>query len=147
MPYTSTRSIDPACLFFRFYGVTSAEQVRRAMRELNQVHRRDGISRALCDVSDLKDSIGMLDLIQLGIEFACPEFEGIKVAFFPAKHPGVEFGSCVVNQCGGSMQIFDCEQASREWLSRQSDNPHACKPGSPGGSPAARSIKTQPLHY
>jgi hypothetical protein len=117
MSYTLSLEHAPDFLFFRFFNTTSLEQVEQALDELDQFHEHDGICNVLVDINELKDSIGMTDLCQLGLEFSGKKFHEIHVAAFSkSRHPGAEFASSVIQKCGGSFNVFESEPAARVWL-------------------------------
>jgi hypothetical protein len=108
---------DPGCIFFQFSNVIFVEQVEAALQAILDIKREQGITRVLCDVSNQADTLGMVDLYQLGLELRGKEFEDISIAVFSKKiSPGIEFISKVINPSQGRIHKFDSEQAAREWL-------------------------------
>ncbi len=131
MPFQTTIEQQPACLCFHFSNVLYAEQVEAVLQSILTIRQEQGITHVLCDMTDQEDTLGMLDLYQLGMQVSGQEFSDIRIAIFSKKiSPSVEFFTKIVEKCSGRIQKFHSQQAAREWLFQAAPQP---APGRPPG--------------
>jgi hypothetical protein len=117
MPHQMNIEKNHSCIYYRFFNTLSVEELEEALAEIITIHHQQGINQVLFDLTGVKDSLGLTDLYDIGIQLSGKAFRGIPMAAFSTTpRPGAEFASTVTNKCGGSFKVFPSEPAAREWL-------------------------------
>jgi hypothetical protein len=119
MPVKMTSDDEPGLLKCCFSGLTSQEQLNEVLFEVLRQRKETGLDRVLIDATERKESLGMIELFEIGQTLADPAFCGLRLAVYAAVlQPGLEFARTVAT-CkprGADMRTFTSEQAARSWL-------------------------------
>lgn len=118
MPVSMKTDPQAGLLIFRISGMTSPEQMLDAVTEVRRQHLENGLCRVLVDAVNRMESLGMLELLDVGKALAEPALHGVRLAVFSSKpQAGIEFTRTVVaHKNGALMRAFCDEQAARAWL-------------------------------
>ena len=105
-------------LFCSLSGFSSREQLQEFFQEVLRLRKECGLCHILVDANRSKESLGLVELYELGLALADEAFRGLRVAVFSSiPQPGLEFTRTVAGaKPGAKMRTFRDEQAARQWL-------------------------------
>ena len=100
-------------------GITSWEQINETMQEVHLLREQTGFCQVLVNASERKESLGLMELYEVGQELSNPAYTGVRVAIFSTNHqPGLEFTRTITERenFGADVRVFIDEQSARAWL-------------------------------
>ncbi len=99
-------------------GSVSLAEFAEVKEKIVRQRFESGITRVLVDASRREDSLGLMDLLEVGKELADTSMTGMRLAVFSdPPQPGIEFARQVTSKLqGAKMRTFTSEQSARDWL-------------------------------
>jgi len=118
MPITITVEAQTNTLLVALIGDINMEEFADSKEKLISVRKETRITRVLVDANNRKESLGLMDLLDVSTQISQASMNGMRFAVVSERtQPGLEFARRVTASLQGArMRTFTTEQAARDWL-------------------------------
>jgi hypothetical protein len=123
MPITLTIDQEAGLLICRMIGMTDRGELLESIQDILRLRTETGVCLVLVDATMRRESLGMMELVDMGQALGDDAFCGTRLAVFSnTTQLGMEFARSVTAQNHGcEMRTFGSELTARDWLNSAGD--------------------------